>query len=340
MLKENGKQRGACYNIMLSLGIAIGKKPLAIVPALLCTMLLSCSARKADPLRFARMFDGQCLTNAIFILKPPFGPSPKPVGKIEQSCGNSIAIDPATGTMAVPSGAVFGKLSVSIYRPPYSSASRSAMRFTPKGLVHPRQSAWDGNGNLWVADDTADKVFEYRAPFSTATQAAAQLEVATQPAGLAIDSKAGLMFVTDLGGDLTCAKAACGVHVIPKPYAGKAIATLTFAREQPFAVAVDRRGRLFVGLDKSADKGEINVYLPPFTSHESPAFSLDASGHARALAFDPEGNLYAQLYETGGVVEFAGPIDGSRSAATLVVGCPQGSFKCARSNWAGLAFGP
>jgi hypothetical protein len=263
------------------------------------------------------------------------------VAAIPQACGNSIAIDSSDGAMAVPSGAEVGTLlAISIYHPPYSSESVPATRFKPPGLIHPRQSAWDARGNLWVADDLAGKLFEFRPPFSETTQASAASSIAMQPAGLAIDTRANLLFVTDLGGDRMCAKTACHVYVVPSPYTGAPTATLTFAHEQPYAVAIDSSGRIFVALDTSPTTGVINVYSPPFTSNQRPAFSLDPGEPVRTLGFDPHGNLDAQVLTTGGIVEFDAPFDGSRSAPTLSIGCPAGDACKGPHNWAGFAFGP
>lgn len=285
------------------------------------------------------MFDGQCFSDKIFILAPPFTPAPPPVAAIAQPCSNSIAIDGKNGDMAAPSGAVLGTLSVRIYHPPYSTASAPSVSFTPAKLSHPRGSAWDEDDNLWVADDAAGRVFEFRPPFSAKTVAAAENGVATQPAGLTVDRVSRQMFVTDLGGNYKCEVTACHVFVIPAPYTGGAIATLTFAHQQPFAVAVDSAGRLFVGIDTSETTATINVYKPPFVSGEEPAFALDPGGPVRTLAFDPHGNLFSQRLATGGVIEFAAPIDGPRSAPDASLGCPAG-VTCVPRNWAGLAFGP
>ncbi|HZZ00886.1 MAG TPA: hypothetical protein VFE36_15080 [Candidatus Baltobacteraceae bacterium] len=291
------------------------------------------------PPSFTRLFDGQCFADKIFVLAPPFQPSPKAVAEISQRCGNSIAVDTANGDMAVPSGAQVGALSIGIYHPPYNDASIPAVKFTPKRLDHPRGSAWDGRGNLWIADDLAGRVWEFRPPFTESTQIAAESAVGTEPAGMSIDKRAKLMFVSDLGGNFTCAKTSCHVFVIREPYTTHPIATLTYPHEMPFAVGVDPQGRLFVALDTGETTGRVDVYTPPFSSGEKPAFSLDPGGQSRTLAFDSRGNLFSQLLQTGGVVEFDAPIDGSKTRPAAEIGCPQGST-CERRNWAGLAFGP
>jgi hypothetical protein len=292
------------------------------------------------PQSFTRMFDGQCFSAKIFILAPPFYPSPAPVAAIAQSCGNAIAFDPADGAFVVTSGAVFGKLSVNVYRPPYSSVSVPAVSFSPSALSHPRQVAWDGSGNVWLSDDAANRVYEFRAPFSPSSVPAAENALATQPVGLAIDPEAGLMFVGDVGGSSACAKTSCRVDVVRAPYTGAPVVTLALGDSTPAALAVDEMGRLFVGFESGSSKGLIKVYVPPFATGESAAYTLDAGGPINSLAFDSNQNLYAQLHDTGGVVVFDGPISGSASTPSASLGCPHGVAKCELKNWAGLAFGP
>ena len=290
------------------------------------------------PPSFQRMFEGHCSANEIFILTPPYSRSQAPYAAFAQPCANAIAFDTSNGIVAVTSGAVYGKLSIRIYRPPYSSSSVPAARFTPRGLVHPRSAAWDTTGDLWVADDEANRVFEFRPPFSTTTQAAKALTIATQPAGLAFDPLTREMFVTDLGGGRACAKTACRIDVLDAPYTGKPVAAIAFPHAQPFVVAVDGSGRLLTGVDRgSASAATIDVYEPPFASSERPAFALHPGGPVRALAFDDRGNLFAQLLDSG-VVEFVAPITGTRSAPSAILGCPNG-LDC-KHGWAGLAFGP
>jgi len=291
------------------------------------------------PPSFGRMFDAQCFSNKIFILAPPFSPRPAPAGAISLPCTNAIAFDPSSGTMAVASGAVFGRLSISIYEPPYSSASTPAITFTPPGLRHPRQLAWDGSGNFWVTDDLARRVYEFQAPFSAASTPAAVNTSATEPIGLAIDPVRHLMFIGDAGGSRTCAATPCRVYVVRPPYTGAPAAVIPLGSNTPTALAVDRRGRLFVGFGYGKLNRPIQVYVPPFRSGQKPAFTLNAGDAVMALAFDPAQNLYAQLFNTGGVVRFNAPIAGSASAPSVRLGCPRGAT-CRKKNWAGLSFGP
>lgn len=285
------------------------------------------------------MFVAQCFSKKIFILTPPFSPSQTAAGAIAQPCSNSIAFDASTGKLAVASGAVFGKLSISVYDPPFSSASVATITFTPPGLRHPRQIAWDEGGNLWIADDRAVKVYEFRTPFTTKSKITAANSLATQPIGLAIDPVNRLMFIGDAGGSRSCAATPCRVYVIRDPYTGAAVARIDLGKSTPTALAVDERGRLYVGFEKGALAGRINVYLPPFFSGQTAAFALNAGDGVMALAFDSKHNLYAQLYGTGGVVRFDSPVAAPASRPSASFGCPSGA-RCIHKNWAGLAFGP
>lgn len=305
---------------------------------LLGAAVLALAAGPSSPRPFGRIFVSQCFANKIFILAPPISRR-APAGAISQPCTNSVAFDPSNGMLAVASGAVFGKLSISIYKPPYSSASIPAVTFTPRGLRHPRQIAWDDRGNVWIADDLSNHVYELRAPFSAASKPAAANTTAIQPIGLAIGPVHHFMFVGDEGGAGKCAAAPCRVYVIRAPYTGAAVAMIPLGNSVPAALAVDRSGRLFVGIENGALAGRISIYVPPFVTGQRAAFTLNAGDGVMALAFDPAQNLYAQLFSTGGVVEFNGPISTSMAAPSVRLGCPRG-VTCRKKNWAGLAFGP
>lgn len=308
--------------------------------ALGALLLGSCASHpQAAPQAFARMLVAQCFSKKIFILSPPFSPSQTATGAIAQPCSNSIAFDAPTGKLGVASGAAFGKLSIRIYDPPFSSASIPAVIFTPPGLRHPRQLAWDGSGSFWVSDDLANKVYEFRRPFSAASTPAAVNTLATQPIGLAIDPANGLMFIGDAGGNRICKATRCRVLVVHAPYTSAATAQIALGNSAPTALAVDQRGRLYAGFEKGALKGRINVYLPPFAARQKAALSLNAGDGVMSLAFDSKQNLYAQLYSTGGVVRFDGPISRSMAKPSAAFGCPAGA-RCRLKNWAGLAFGP
>jgi hypothetical protein len=301
--------------------------------------LLVLAAAPSVPRSFGRLFDAQCFSNKVFILVPPLSPKPAPAGAIAQPCTNAVAFDSSNGTMAVASGAVFGKLSISIYKAPYSSASVPAVTFTPASLRHPRQIAWDGIGNLWVSDDLANRVYEFRPPFSGSTKPAAANSAAMEPVGLAIDTVHRSMFIGDEGGSRACAATPCRVLVLRAPYTGAAVATIPLGNSTPAALAVDRRGRLFVGIENGSSKGRIIVYAPPFVTGQQAAFTLNAGDGVMSLAFDPAQNLYAQLFSTGAVVMFHAPIARSMAAPSVRLGCPRGVM-CRKKNWAGLAFGP
>jgi hypothetical protein len=295
----------------------------------------------AVPSSFARMFDGQCFSNKIFILAAPFSPAPTPVGAIAQPCGNSLAFNLSNGALAAASSSIFGAGSISIYNPPYSSASAptATLSFGGPALSDLRQIAWDGSGNIWVADAVANKVYQLQPPFTASSAPTAANTLATQPAGLAINPYAGLMFIGDLGGSKTCAATPCHLYVVPAPYTGVATATFTYGTSSPACIAVDRLGRLFVGFDNGPFKGLIKVYLPPFVTDEEAAYTLTVGNPIESLAFDSGQNLYAQLFDTGGVVVFNGPILGSIAVPSAVLGCPAGAI-CGAKNWAGLGFGP
>jgi hypothetical protein len=297
---------------------------------------LSMFSAPAMPAVSARLFVGQCAAHKIAILAPPFIAPPAAVDAIPQRCTNGIAFNPVSGILAAASGPVFGTGTIELYRPPYTGNSVSFATLRIAGAGDLRQIAWDSTGNLWVAQE---KIYGFRPPFSNASRPFAVNALPVEAAGLAIDRNARLMFIGDMGGAKRCGLVACRLFVVPAPYTGSASATFTFANSTPTAIAIDPRGRLFVAFDAGDLAGKIAVYLPPFRSDQIPAFEIDPGGAVESLAFDSGQNLYGQLYATGGIVVFNGPISGRMDAPSKILGCLSG-FPCVVKNWSGIAFGP
>jgi hypothetical protein len=284
------------------------------------------------PPTFTRMFDNQNSPgNKTYIIAPPITAPLTPVGSfsVPGTSANGMAFN-SNGVLAATDGSVG---SISIFNPPYSSSTTPAVTIIGPAskLADPEGVAWDTSGNVWVADDssTPGAVWKFTPPFTASEAPAASNTQTSSPEGLAINPASSLMFIGD--------NSSGQVLVVPAPYTGVPIATLTDPGGDAAALAVDQLGRLFVG---DASNGKIYVFLPPFATGNLPAFTLVAGGNVVNLAFDPAQNLYAQLSSgapgDGHVVVFNGPILGSTGAPSANLGCPSGSCGV----WGGLAFGP
>lgn len=289
------------------------------------------------PSGFSRMFDAITGTSKIYIIAPAFAPPLTPAGTFSHfSNVGQLAFNPFNGTLAGSSGPCGA--TVDIYNPPYSSSTTPTVSITGGAttLTCPVGVAWDGSGNLWVADFGTPGVKEFTPPFTATAAPAATNTFAAFPAALAINPVAGLMFVGDEGGVTK------HLYVIPAPYTGVPTATFSFGSSTPKTAFVDQQGRLFVGFVSGALKGQVLVFVPPFATGNSPAFALTASpGGAldvRSLAIDTAQNVYAQLGD-GSVVMFNGPVLGAISAPSALLGCPPAASPCIFGA-GGLAFGP
>jgi hypothetical protein len=297
------------------------------------------------PTGFTRMYDALCGEAKVFVVAPPFAAPLTASASFSHGCGWSLAFA-QNGTLAASSAVTSA---VRIFNPPYSSSSTPTVTIAGGGstLTQPSGIAWDGSGNLWVADRNLGTpgVKEFAPPFSAGSAPVATNSTAPVPVGLAINPSAGLMFIGDVGGNLgpgDCHIAAplCHVYIVPAPYTGAPIATFTFGSSTPVAIAVDQLGRLFVGFESGGFGGLIKVYLPPFATGNSAAYTLTVGSPIWNLAFDSGQNLYAQL-DNGTVVVFNGPILGSITAPSAVLGCPTTAGICpAPGDFGGLAVGP
>lgn len=335
---------------------------LRIVPVVLGALFLaSCNGSSSGssvlgnlpgpnpPPSFNRLFDVQCNVTKIYIIPPPIAAPLTPTASFGTTCDESLAFNASNGMLAEVSGA-FSPHSLKLYNAPYSGSSTAFATIGPGGsstLVQPEGDAWDGSGNVWVADQGNASIDEFSPPFSasnapSATNTNYTTLSGSTPSGLAINPVAGLMFISDRrnGASATSSR---HVYVVPAPYTGVPTADLTVSTgadsNRPFALAVDLQGRLFVGYSAGTKLGTIDVFVPPYATGNSPAFSLVASPGAVdgvfALAFDPAQNLYAQL-GPGQVVVFNGPVLGAAAGPSANLGCPSGACNI----WGGIAFGP
>lgn len=292
------------------------------------------------PTGFARAFIGDCTfpVGKVHLFAPPFSPTSTETGAFGPSnCGNALSANPANGMLARTAGST-----LYIYNPPYSSSTTPTVTMSGGAttLAAPFQPAWDASGNLWVADPGAGSVKEFSPPFSaTNAPAATNTNVGAAPVGLAINPSAGLMFVGDAGSPSPPCNGGpnfCHIYVVPAPYTGVPTATFTFGTSIPEAIAVDQLGRLFVGFSAGSFSGLIKVYLPPYATGNTAAYTLTVGAPVEGLAFDASQNLYAQKSDSSTAV-FSGPILGSIAAPSFTMPCP---VACGSGQFGGITFGP
>ncbi len=181
-------------------------------------------------------------------------------------------------------------------------------------LCQPASIAFDGSGDLWVADTHNNRVLEFEPPFSTGMAATLELGF---PASVGMNS--------------------------PSPFVGgtyNSMGTTAADFESPTALAFDSSGNLWV-----VDSGNSRVleFAPPFTSGMAASLVLGqtsftgsgTSGESATglnqpmgLSFDQHGDLIVADMGNSRVVIFAPPFTNGMSASvvlgqqSLTAGCP------------------
>lgn len=173
-------------------------------------------------------------------------------------------------------------------------------------LCYPSAIAFDGNGDLWVADAGNGRVLEYTPPFSTGM--AASLEIG-YPVTVGMDSS----YLNDCSQTPNSATAAnlCG----------------------PSAIVFDAQGNLWV---TDSNYNRVLRFDPPFTSGMSASLVLgqpdfthgsagataaDTLNDATGISFDADGDLIVADAGNGRVLFFVPPFTSGMSAS-VVVGQP------------------
>jgi len=250
---------------------------------------------------------------------------------------------------------------------------------SPQGLDGPWSLALDTAGNLWVADSYNNRVLEFPTSFSngmSATLVIGQQDLYSNnsaagpnglnlPAGIIFDN-AGSLWVADAGN--------CRVLEFQRPFSDGMAATVVIgwkdfslpfecgtylgtqsSLSQPWGIAFDKAGDLFVADFDQGFGGDVVEFKPPFTNGMAasvvigkPGFGVDGcTGSPDSLcgpagiAFDSSGNLWVadelQCNSLGKfcnnrVLEFGPDQNGNFAngqAAILVLGQPDcTSTKC------------
>ncbi len=218
----------------------------------------------------------------------------------------------------------------------------------PSTLVSPIAQAFDSGGNLWVVDQGANRVLEYKAPLST-HQAASLVIGQTSLTGkafgtstTAIDAPEGIAF--DPNGNLWMADTtnnrilefkapfttgeAASVVIGQSDFSASASATTATGLSQPEGIAFDSAGNLWVA---DALNSRVLMFATPLSSGEAATLvlgekdfvtSIDQATKAgmsvpSGLAFDSSGNIW--VADGIRVLEYLTPFT-THESASLVIG--------------------
>jgi sugar lactone lactonase YvrE len=219
----------------------------------------------------------------------------------------SVAKDSAGNLYVADSG----NARVLIFRPPFSTGMKASVVIGQHGFTSANVSntatgmgssysvAIDSKGNLWVGDDTNDRVMEYTPPFSN-----------------------GMAATLVLGQSSTDGAKVC-YETSPTP------TNLC----SPNGMSFDAQGNLWLA---DADFNRILEFTPPFSTgmaatlelgQPGPAFNLDYTPIASAISlaapfdlkFDSNGNLWVADFGHNRVLEYLPPFTNGM-AATSVLG--------------------
>lgn len=216
--------------------------------------------------------------------------------------------------------------------------------------------AFDGNGNLWIADSMNSRVLEFKPPFATGMNASLVIGQASfsggastatssgmgGPFGLVFDS-AGNLWVADTWNNRILeyqAPFTTGMSaslVIGQPnFTSNAIGTTASTFIEPTSIAFDSAGNLWVA---DPENNRVLEFQKPFTTGMSASLVLGQSsftsssgattennlalGDKAQIAFDSSGDLWVTDVVNNRVLEFTPPFSNDQNAS-LVLG--QGNF--------------
>jgi len=228
-----------------------------------------------------------------------------------------------------------------------SSLTSFSPRATPTGLVSPTAEAFDSGGDLWVADQGANRVLEYPAPFSTGEAATLVIGQASltansfattaaglnAPQGLAFDSS-GDLWVVDTNNNrileypapVSTGEAAT-VVIGQTNFTSGGSGTTATALNQPESIAFDSAGNLWVA---DALNDRVLEYTRPFSSGQAATLVIGASNFTTqndevsrtglstpsGLGFDSRGNLW--VADGVRVLEYTPPFSTGEGASVVI----------------------
>ncbi len=181
----------------------------------------------------------------------------------------------------------------------------------------PSAAAFDANGDLWVALEENSEVAEYTAselassgsPMPAVTISASSGSL-NGPFGIAFDA-GGDLWVANAGSSTVVGFAASQLTSSGSPTPAVTIGASSGSLNEPFAIAFDASGDLWVANGESSTVVEFTSSQLAVGGTPTPAVTLSAAGNSiygpAGLAFDASGNLWVANSNTSSttVVEFS-----------------------------------
>ena len=233
-------------------------------------------------------------------------------------------------------------------------------------LSDPAGFAFDGSGNLWVADLLNNRVLEYKAPLSTGEAASlviGQTSLAghgcartqtglCRPVDVAFDAL-GNLWVADYENSRVLEYTtpfstgeAASVVIGQTSFTARLFETTSTGLRFPFGLAFDPAGNLWVA---DYDNNRVLEYTTPFSTGEDASLVIGQTsfferGYATSsaglhfpvdLAFDGSGNLWVADADSNRVLEYLAPFS-TGQAATTVIGQTSLSENACSRNQTGL----
>ncbi len=308
--------------------------------AIICVALASCSTSSTTvgsfsppPPKFTRLHvtTFRSSPNSMFeVFAPPFSASSTPVIDISSAASGfdspaGLAIDTLGKIYTVNEGATN---TVTIHAQPFTATSTPLVKFTlPGSANNPYTLSLDNSGDIWVGDrnGAASHLYEYVAPFTNSSTPALTLTSAnglTDATGTAFDASGHMAVGQEVSSNVL-------IYNLPLIVSSMPAATIPLAANGQ-GVAFDSAGNLYAVLESGA--GGVEVFRPPFTNGELPAFSF-GSAIGAFPTFDASGNLWVPDFGQH-VNEYSPPFSAS---STVVLSLPLASGAAEAT---GVAFGP
>jgi sugar lactone lactonase YvrE len=216
---------------------------------------------------------------------------------------------------------------------------------SPTAIGNPTAVAFDSKGDLWVVDNSNNRVLEYKPPFSTGEAASLVIGQTSLtgtgdaspagglfgPTGIAFDSS-GNLWVTDQGNNRVLEFTApfsigqaASVVIGQANFTGFAPSSTAKGLFEPLGIGFDSKGGLWV-VDSANHR--VLEYSAPFSIGDTAAsmvigqsgFTTGSSStglNAYAIAFDSGGNLWVSD-GISGVAEYTAPLSTGETGSQMI----------------------